>query len=326
MQDYHFYKEENDDFQKEINLTLKFDNYIAKKKNPYNENARRDNAFKDIISKYKKKGYKIPDLSTEKNLFKTSALLIDDAELKQFFKLKKGSKENKTFEDKETFFISKVNNLIYDRLKELDNRVDPSRYKNLERFQTNNYQANMIGAAAENEDLFVNKKLKDIKKNIKILKDENEIIKNNIYKIQENFDILNESDCEMKNKHSNSPKKKPKIKNAYDEFLKRISKPKHECGPAIENKKFEVSELLKRLTNRISLKNRESIQKINKAENEDTPKEKKSLYNNFISNIKSRKGDIQNSNSIFGAIMRSTISTNFDSVFYISLFKIFLIF
>ena len=174
MVNYRFLKEENDEFQKEINRTLKFGQYIAKKKNPYNgESARRDNAFKEIILTYKKKGYKIPDLSTEKNLFKPSALLIDNLELKQFFNSKKGLKDNKGFEEKETFFISKVNNLLYDRLKELDNRVDPSKYKNLDKFQTNSFQASLIGLVQPENDEFSHKKANQLRKIILVLKNQN---------------------------------------------------------------------------------------------------------------------------------------------------------
>ena len=105
MQYYKDNKDINEEFQQQLNKTLKFDQYLAKKKNPYNgENARRDNAFRDIILEYKDKGYKIPDLSVRKNLFKTSALLIDNCNLKQYFNTRKDGENSNTFEDKEIFF------------------------------------------------------------------------------------------------------------------------------------------------------------------------------------------------------------------------------
>jgi len=160
MTKYNFLKDENDNFQKEINRTLKFEKYIAKKKNPYNgENAKRDETFREIISHYKAKGIKIPDLSTDKNLFKPSALLIDDAGLKHYFQVKKGEKDQKGFEEKDSFFISKVNNLLHHRLQELDSRgdtqgdpgsqirKDPSKFRKqtyAENIESNIYQTNML--------------------------------------------------------------------------------------------------------------------------------------------------------------------------------------
>lgn len=325
MLEYKFLKEENDEFQKEINRTLKFGQYIAKKKNPYNgENARRDNAFKDIILKYKKKGYKIPDLSTEKNLFKPSALLIDNAELKQFFNIKKGTKDNKGFEEKETFFISKVNNLLYDRLKELDSRVDPSKYKNLDKYQANYYQASLIGIVPPDEkEEFSTKKLKEMKKNIKNLKDTNDKIKENINKFQENYETLNDSDYQIKIKSIYSPKKKPKNKIAYEEFLKRLSKPKREAGVVvIDNKQQNTNEIIKKISTRFSLTGRSNhFQQIIKDENGKIVKDnKKGILGNFLKKLHLKGQKKGGSNNIFNKLMGSTISTNFDSVNFIKIY------
>jgi len=324
MLNYKFLKEENDDFQKEINRTLKFGQYITKKKNPYNENARRDNAFKDLILKYKKKGYKIPNLSTEKNLFKPSALLIDNEELKQFFKLKKGTKDNKGFEEKENFFISKVNNLLYDRLKEMDSRVDPSKYKNLDKFQTNSFQASIIGIAALGEkDEFRDKKVKDMKKNIKELKDANEKIKENIHKLQENYDTLNDSDNQIKIKSIHSPKKKPKNKVALEDFLKRLAKPKNEGNVVVvENKQQNPDELIKKIANKLSLiGNSDGYHPFNKDDNGNVIKEKKGIFGNFLNKLK-LKGNEKDPNSIYNALMGKSVSTNFDSVIIFYNFRI----
>lgn len=321
MVNYRFLKEENDEFQKEINRTLKFGQYIAKKKNPYNgENARRDNAFKEIILKYKKKGYKIPDLSTEKNLFKPSALLIDNAELKQFFKIKKGTKDNKGFEEKETFFISKVNNLLYDRLKELDSRVDPSKYKNLDKFQANSYQATLIGIAPppEKED-FSAKKAKELRKNIKDLKVANEKMKENIIKLQENYETLNDSDYQMKIKSIHSPKKKPKNKFAFEEFLRRLSKPKYEPGQVVENKMLDPDDIMKKIKNRFSVFG-SSSEAGNTVAGVGNNKDKKGILGSYLKKLK-LKGNKKGPNTVFSALMGSTMSTNFDSVI-----KVFLIF
>lgn len=313
MSTYKFLKDENDDFQKEINRTLKFGQYLAKKKNPYNgENARKENGFRDIILQYKKKGYKIPDLSTEKNLFKPSALLIDNAELKQFFNLKKCTKDNKGFADKEIYFISKTNNLLYERLRELDVRVDKSKYKDLDRFSLINQFNNImkIPPPDENSEL-AGKNVKELKKNVKELKNGNERIRDTILKLKENYDTLNDSDNNMKIKSIHSPKRKPKIKIAFDEFLKRMSKPKKEAGTIVEVTSINPDELLKRLTNKLNLGFPSPISK--KEENADISNDKRAFTSRYFNKL--GKKNSPGLNSIFDKLMRSTVSTNFDSVY-----------
>ncbi len=313
MINYKILKEENDEFQKDINRTLKFGQYIAKKKNPYNENARRDEAFKEIILKYKKKGYNIPDLSTDSNLFKPSALLIDNAELRQFFNMRKGTKSNKPFEDKETFFISKINNMLYDRLKELDTRVDPSKYKNLEKYQTNIFQAQLLCSGIEEKREVTKDMLKDMKKNIKELKQGNDSIKENITKLQENYDVFNDSDYQMKIKSILSPKKKIRTKINLEEFFKRLSKPKYEFGVVKEPKQilFNSEDIFKRLQNKFNIASRESLEPIKIDEKGNYIKGNKRLLTNLISKIKEAKGA---TNHLASNLMRSTSSTNFESV------------
>lgn len=233
MTRYNFQREENDKFQNEINRTLKFEKYVAKKKNPYNgENAKRDEVFKEIILHYRAKGLKVPELTTEKNLFKPSALLIDDAQLKSYFQIKKGEKNHKGFDEKESYFISKINNLLYKRLQEIDERADLSKLKkqdNIENFEANAYQTNLLGIGSNNnnENIVEEINLKQLRQSIDKLKTHNESMKESIMKFQENnYDFNNESEIEENEKKNCSAKKTKKPKIAYEEFISRLSKPK----------------------------------------------------------------------------------------------------
>jgi hypothetical protein len=222
-------KEENDNFQKEINRTLNFEQYKAKKKNPYNgENAKRDEAFREIITKYKQKGLKIPDLSTEKNLFKPSALLLENNDLKNYFKIKNQIKTQKGSKEKEIFFISKVNNLMYNRLQELDSRVDPSKFKDV-----GSYQKKDITRLTEFDNsefnTYKDKNLPELKKNVATLLMENEMLKD-IIKTNDNNnnnnDLLDDNENEVKIRKCISPTRRKKNRISYFDFLRSISKPK----------------------------------------------------------------------------------------------------
>jgi hypothetical protein len=297
MAKYNNLKYENDNFQKEINRTLKFDKYISKKKNPYNgENAKREMAFSEIIAMYKEKGVKIPDLLNEKNLFKSSALLMDEAGLKNYFQTKKGEKNQKGFDEKETYFISKVNSLLYKRIQELDSRSDPLKgkkeiSKEVKALETNIYQTKMLSVDNTlNDKNFVEEvNIRQLRKNIDLLISQNEKMKDNINKFQDNNnnnDLLNDSDDSIGNKKTISPKRIKKPKIAYEEFLKRIAKPKDKnilSLNLIQIKKDPETKILNALKNIIGEKNpykpimRSSDGKIIK--NED-------VYSKFLDNIK----------------------------------------
>jgi len=316
--------EANEVFQKEINRTIKFGEFMSKKKNPYNENTNRLNAFREIMLQYRKKGYKIPNLSTEKNLFKPSALLIENAELKQFFRIRKGTKHKKGFEEKETFFISKVNNLLYDRLKDLDSRVDPSKYKNLDKFQTNftnNQDLSNKDKVPENFDANI-KTISELKKEIKENKKGNEILRENLHTVQENYDLLNKSDREIKIKSIHSIKKKPKPKIFFEEFIKRLAKPKYPAGNLVENKQQAPENFMKKIINKFNIVNAEAFQPVKQDENGNIIKEKKNLLQNYLEKFNSNgNNSTKGANSILKVLMGSLPSTNFDSVILILIFN-----
>ena len=221
-------KEENKELSDDINKTLKFGEFIAKKKNPNNlQNFKGEYCFRDILSIYRNKGYKIPNFNSNKNLFKPSALLMEQSQLKHFFKAK--NIEEKKLDQKEIYFISKINNLLFDRLKELNMSVDPSKYKNLENICS--YKLNNI----INEFNFIEKKsLNTLKKQAFGLVNENknakEYISSNEEKLKKDIKIFEEK----KNSQNNLTKKnsenliydKNNRRKTYDDFIKRISKPK----------------------------------------------------------------------------------------------------
>jgi hypothetical protein len=58
--------------------------------------------FKDLIRRYNKSGYRIPNLSVKDNLFEPSPLLLENKEIRDFYKYK-------NIDDDECKFLEKVN-------------------------------------------------------------------------------------------------------------------------------------------------------------------------------------------------------------------------
>jgi hypothetical protein len=69
--------------------------------------------FKDLIHKYNDKGYRIPNLSVKSNLFAPSPLLLENKEIRDYYKYT-------TIEDRECKFLEKINGGVLDRLSKID--------------------------------------------------------------------------------------------------------------------------------------------------------------------------------------------------------------
>ena len=76
--------------------------------------------FLDLINRYTQRGYKIPDLSTKKNIFSPSLILSDEAKTKEYFKVNKLSKKEK----KELSYINKVNRCVIKRKHNIDKQAE----------------------------------------------------------------------------------------------------------------------------------------------------------------------------------------------------------
>ncbi len=103
-------KEENDEFMRNYNLLNKMAEENSLKKPGRSRGP--EVVFRDLIYSYRQKGYKIPDFSTEKNLFKPSALLLDENKLVAFYKNLKDltNVEN----SKELCFLHSLNSQLND--------------------------------------------------------------------------------------------------------------------------------------------------------------------------------------------------------------------
>jgi hypothetical protein len=69
--------------------------------------------FKDLIRRYNEKKYRIPNLSVKDNLFEPSPLLLENKEIRDFYKYM-------TIEDNECKFLEKVNSEVLDRMNSID--------------------------------------------------------------------------------------------------------------------------------------------------------------------------------------------------------------
>jgi hypothetical protein len=97
-----------------IIFSTHYNNYEKKKENMLEKAPRKDNSFKQLMSQYSEKGYKIPNLSSKKkNLFNSSALLLENGQIENHFRYSR----NKTGND--LLFLEKVANTVDDRVKKI---------------------------------------------------------------------------------------------------------------------------------------------------------------------------------------------------------------
>jgi hypothetical protein len=82
-------------------------------KNAIDKATSMEKTFDKLISQYRAKGYKIPDLSTNKNLFEPCPLLMEDSNVYDYFKYKK---REGLADQKDQLFLVKLNDLITEKL------------------------------------------------------------------------------------------------------------------------------------------------------------------------------------------------------------------
>ena len=97
-------KEENDNFASRFKQTEKIEEFTNSKK-PKNL-KKTDETFHDLIINYKNMGYKIPDLSTNHNLFKQSPLLLENHKIEDYYRYFFKTNE---IVDKSSNFLMKLN-------------------------------------------------------------------------------------------------------------------------------------------------------------------------------------------------------------------------
>ena len=145
-----------------------------------------------------------------------------------------------------------------------------------------------------------------------ITKVENDKIKERLRKLEEENEALNESDTNLNIKSIHPQKKKQKVRPSYNEFIKRLSKPKYERGVTVEVRKSNPEDIMERLKNRFNMPNQESLKPYPQMG-------VKPSFNAFINEIKMKTNKTKN--SIIQSIMRNTMSTNFESVNFFLIFE-----
>ena len=116
MKIYNDKKEETKQFITSYNLIQK----EKEKQNAEIKDQKLVSPFLDLINRYTQRGYKIPDLSTKKNIFSPSLILSDEAKTKEYFKVNKLSKKEK----KELSYINKVNRCVIKRKHNIDKQAE----------------------------------------------------------------------------------------------------------------------------------------------------------------------------------------------------------
>jgi hypothetical protein len=116
MQEYNEIKLENMNFRKKFKQTEKIEEF-SNRKNLRNE-SKTDATFRDLIRTYRNKGYKIPDLSTKRNLFNPTPLLLEPHRIEDYYKYKDVS--SRIVEDNSTKFLGKLNIISNERLQSND--------------------------------------------------------------------------------------------------------------------------------------------------------------------------------------------------------------
>ena len=93
---------ELEDFKKKDELLKKFHNQLIIDNNNFLESysnvqkmypRNTEEKFHELITQYKQKGYKIPDLSIKRNLFTPNPLLLDKNKLNNYYSFYKKRKE-----------------------------------------------------------------------------------------------------------------------------------------------------------------------------------------------------------------------------------------
>lgn len=116
MKIYNQKKEETKEFISSYNLIQK----EKEKQNAEIKDQKLVSPFLDLINRYTQRGYKIPDLSTKKNIFTPSLILSDEAKTKEYFKVNKLSKKEK----KELSYIKKVNRCVIKQKHNIDKQAE----------------------------------------------------------------------------------------------------------------------------------------------------------------------------------------------------------
>ena len=164
-------KDENDFLIDELNRNIK-------KNTLFNKTTKE--IFSDIVNKYEQRGYKIPNLTIENNLFKKSPLLIENKkDVDEFYRTDINTQGNYILDLNE--FPEKNWNFLKKLKREIDSKGTKDFFSSAEWIQMNNlkdFHMNKKGLNEQNE----REKLKKDIKNIKLLieKQEKEKDKNNI--------------------------------------------------------------------------------------------------------------------------------------------------
>jgi hypothetical protein len=112
MKEYSEIKVENDNFNKKLKQTEKLKELKEKRYGSQKNVDDTAETFRDLINKYKDRGYKIPDLSVRHNLFQPSPLLLENHKISDFYKfMKKGQDVN----DKNVHFLLKINKMLNEK-------------------------------------------------------------------------------------------------------------------------------------------------------------------------------------------------------------------
>jgi hypothetical protein len=118
MQQYSEIKEENNNFAMRFKQTEKIEEFANSKKQ---RNLKKtDETFHDLIINYKERGYKIPDLSTDHNLFKQSPLLLENHKIEDYYRYFFKATEHT---DKSSNFLLNLNSHLNERIQTTDMEV-----------------------------------------------------------------------------------------------------------------------------------------------------------------------------------------------------------
>jgi hypothetical protein len=109
-------REETEHF-KQFNKKIEKRKEDLDKKQPLKVNTV-EKTFAKLIHNYKQRGYRIPDLSPRKNLFKPSPLLLENSKIIDYYRFFCKDKEN----DKNQYFVDKVGELVTAR--KMQNEID----------------------------------------------------------------------------------------------------------------------------------------------------------------------------------------------------------
>ena len=137
--EYNAKSKENAEFTKDIKVYIK---YQDKDLTEAEKISKAEKPFLDITEKYKKKGYKIPKLTINHNIFNKNPLYLSKNDINYYYLQQAKDKKGVFFTDKKYQFLKNIYTMTHHGIKEFTEKDDKRADKLLEKYLVSNKKNN----------------------------------------------------------------------------------------------------------------------------------------------------------------------------------------